>query len=352
MTDHVDITIKGIVLRGLKVMVSRYDGFDILTGKRFKTGDQIAFMHFSKLTQDAIEILFPNGRPQSISVRWPVTGEVAPPLEKKVAGKFIPVNFNPNENQMAILDKVLNTESHVLIKALAGSGKTSTLVWLVQELSKRGLTQNKKIIYLAFNKSIQEELAARLQGTGVPAKTTHAFGFDAVKQRFGNNIKPHSGKCAANAFLRIICNDNGLPFTAKAFKSARNTSEYALRSAILELVGYIKSWAICPFFDYKAGIWRFADEQQRAIGELIDAYEIEFPSADYTPEDLIHYACRVVIENLPAQNHKMTEIDFDDMLYLPLVLSLPIPKYDLVLTDESQDFNLCQILILEKLIGE
>jgi superfamily I DNA/RNA helicase len=67
---------------------------------------------------------------------------------------------------------------------------------------------------------------------------------------------------------------------------------------------------------------------------------------------LIHYACRVVIENLPAQNHKMTEIDFDDMLYLPLVLSLPIPKYDLVLTDESQDFNLCQILILEKLIGE
>ena len=45
-------------------------------------------------------------------------------------------------------------------------------------------------------------------------------------------------------------------------------------------------------------------------------------------------------------------VDYDDMLYLPLALDLPFPKFHLVLTDESQDFNAAQELILQKLIGE
>ena len=354
---NVNATICGVKLRDLKVMNSKFDGYDIHTGKRFKAGKQIAYLHGSNLTPKESKALFPNGKVSAISVRWPLRENKTKPNEYKPVPPqkkrpFV-TPFTPSESQEEILAALLGSEDHLLIKAFAGTGKTSTLVWLVQELSKRGLTKNKKIIYLAFNKSIQEELAERLSGTGVPALTTHAFGFQAIKTVFGGEIKPTSGKCASTTFLKLVCHENGLPITALGFSVARHAKEYLLRSAVLELVGYIKSWAICPSF-FGRNIdspWNFSDKQKEAIFELIEMYEIELPSANWTPEDLVKYACSIVTNNLPVNHDLLVEIDYDDMLYFPLVFNLNLPKYDLVLTDESQDFNRCQILLLEKMIA-
>jgi len=344
---HVNATICGVKLLGLKVMSSKFAGNDFHTGLPFRAGEQIAYLHSSKLTSKQAKDLFPDGKISSIAVRWPLGEGKKIPMQQKELSFITP--FTPNENQEQILAALLNGEDHILIKAFAGTGKTSTLVWLVQELSKRGLTNNKRIIYLAFNKSIQEELAERLVGTGVLALTTHAFGFQAIKKVFGGNIKPTNGKCAADTFLKLVCDENGLPNTAVGFRSARQTEEYSLRSAVLELVGYIKSWAICPTFNN--GTWQFTDEQKEAILELVGMYEIELPNATWLPEELVKYACGVVAANLPIDKNSLVQIDYDDMLYFPLVFNLNLPKYDLVLTDESQDFNRCQILILEKLIA-
>lgn len=42
------------------------------------------------------------------------------------------------------------------------------------------------------------------------------------------------------------------------------------------------------------------------------------------------------------------EADFDDMIWLPVVCDVMIPKFKWVLIDEAQDFNPCQIRFLEK----
>jgi superfamily I DNA/RNA helicase len=351
--QYVDATICGVPVKGLKLMQSKYGGFDPHTGRKFPAGTLMAYLHQDRLTEAQKKAIFPNGRVTALTVQWPLQSGDAPAAKDGTppkAGIVKPfVDFTPSEHQTSILDTLLNSEDHILIEALAGSGKTSTLVWLIKELAKRGMVRGRKIIYLAFNTKIKVELNEKLEGTGVSAMTTHGFGYKILKNRFGQKIEPHNGKCASNAFQRIICDDNGLRPTADGLRAARKMGEYKLRSAVLELVGYIKNWAIFPHYD---GGWGFSKEQEAAIAEFVTLYGIEYPAADYRIDQLVQYAIRVVLHNLPdPAQATLSEVDFDDMLYLPLALNLPFPKYDLVLTDESQDFNDCQILMLDRLIA-
>ena len=54
-----------------------------------------------------------------------------------------------------------------------------------------------------------------------------------------------------------------------------------------------------------------------------------------TIEEVIDYARKVLL----LSNKRTNSIDFDDMIYLPLLLNMPLPQYDNVLIDEAQDIN-------------
>ena len=77
--------------------------------------------------------------------------------------------------QKEIFNGIENTENHVFINAGAGTGKTTTIVE-----SSGKLPLGTKAAFLAFNKSIADELATKLP-EGVVAKTFHAFGFAAIR---------------------------------------------------------------------------------------------------------------------------------------------------------------------------
>ena len=62
--------------------------------------------------------------------------------------------FKPTEEQLAIYEAVLKGDS-VIVRALAGTGKTTTLVTLAERLQTE--SPEKHILYLAFNKSVQLE---------------------------------------------------------------------------------------------------------------------------------------------------------------------------------------------------
>ena len=62
----------------------------------------------------------------------------------------------PTAEQQAIIDAAVQTEDNLLVSALAGAAKTTTLVMLAEALPK------KNIVCLAFNKSIAMEMQARL----------------------------------------------------------------------------------------------------------------------------------------------------------------------------------------------
>jgi len=88
----------------------------------------------------------------------------------------------PTEEQERIFLFVKKRPENILIKAYAGAGKTTTIVEAVKLLPK-----DKNIMFLAFNKHIQEELKTKLP-EHVRCYTTYGLGTAAIKRKYGDKI--------------------------------------------------------------------------------------------------------------------------------------------------------------------
>lgn len=195
--------------------------------------------------------------------------------------------------QIAIFDCIENTENHLIINAGAGTGKTTTIVEAANRIN------GQKAAFLAFNKSIATELAERLP-TDVEAKTFHAFGFAAIRAA---GVKTKVNNFKVNNIIKDL---HGADFYVAPLK---------------KLVSLVKGSMI-------------DGTDKKAINQLIDEYNINFNS---DREE------RIAVESIPAiltmcrtQTHI---IDFDDMIWMPIVNGYPFPKYDVLFVDEAQDFN-------------
>ncbi len=98
--------------------------------------------------------------------------------------------------QLAIFEAQKETNDNLLIEAVAGSGKTTTLM----EILKRTL-RSEKSLFLAFNASIKAEIATKIQKAGLiercEAKTLHALGLALIENRglrFIERTKVYSSK--------------------------------------------------------------------------------------------------------------------------------------------------------------
>lgn len=82
--------------------------------------------------------------------------------------------------QKNILDYIQNNNGNLLVDAKAGSGKTSTLI-LISDLIKQ---QNKNCLFLAFNKSIVNELNEKVDSSHCLVKTVHSLGLSFLRSYF------------------------------------------------------------------------------------------------------------------------------------------------------------------------
>lgn len=93
------------------------------------------------------------------------------------------MSFKATPEQQRIFKFIQKRPENILIEAYAGAGKTSTIVEAVKLLPK-----DKNIMFLAFNKHIQEELKARLP-EHVRCYTSHGLGMSAIKRKYGDKIQ-------------------------------------------------------------------------------------------------------------------------------------------------------------------
>ena len=110
-------------------------------------------------------------------------------LPDPLAAGDVEEEYPPTEQQQAIIDAV-NTGQDVAVRALAGTGKTSTLKMIARRLFKSD--PNKRIVYVAFNKSIQEE-AQKTMPPNVEARTGDSIAFatlsPGMKDKFADKAK-------------------------------------------------------------------------------------------------------------------------------------------------------------------
>lgn len=81
----------------------------------------------------------------------------------------------PSKHQKAVYEVFKQTDRNMSISAVAGSGKTTTLLQLLNFVPDGSST-----IFLAFNNSIVDELKARNKRDGVDIMTLHSCGWRRV----------------------------------------------------------------------------------------------------------------------------------------------------------------------------
>jgi DNA helicase II / ATP-dependent DNA helicase PcrA len=211
-----------------------------------------------------------------------------------------------SDYQQKLFDFVQHGVGNAIVEAVAGSGKTTTIV----EAIKRVLGSS---LFLAFNKSIAVELGAR----GVNAKTFHGLCYSAVmKHKRQNNVEQNKLRKLVDMYM--------------TGEDAQMYGAFATR-----LVGLAR----------QVGIGCLVPDTEQAWMDIVVHHDIE-PESEFAD---LGRGVELARKLLDASNES-NMVDFDDMLYIAVKDGLSLPKFDWVFVDEAQDTNAIQRALLRKLM--
>lgn len=212
--------------------------------------------------------------------------------------------------QSNIFDAYDNTRKNLAVEATAGSSKSTVLV----ECCKR-TPPGKKFLFMAFNKSISEELKLKVPQS-VEVGTFHSKGLKVLLYNFKFRMKLVENKGFKIALQNLVLDD--LP--------AKIHMRY--------------------LFEIQA-IWDFC-RTNLLVGNDYDiqwvCLEKEIEYRDRMVDDIYIISREWERRASRISESKDFEMDFTDMLYLPYILleEKDFPKYDVVAIDEAQDINTLQ----------
>ena len=224
----------------------------------------------------------------------------------------------PSPQQAALFDWVRNGCGSAVVQAVAGAGKTTSLVWALGYMTG-------DIFFGAYNKKIAEEIAAKAEKAGVMRgglriSTMHAAGF-ATWMRFADPQRQRTCDVDDRKTSKIV---DGLIWDDKP--------KYQPLLSCMGFVGKMVSFA-----------------KQFLIGVNSDPRELQpwldivahFGTDEELPEnaDLRAILALVVDVFIASKAACKKIIDFDDMIYAPLAWNLRFYQNDWVLVDEAQDTN-------------
>lgn len=214
-----------------------------------------------------------------------------------------------SDYQKDIFMDINSGSGNTQVDALAGTGKTSTIVEGFYYVPPK-----KNSLMCAFNKSIQTELESRAP-EGVTVLTLHALGYAACRKRFPRLGQPDKKKLDGY----IEAEKGNEPETADL--------RYELAKAVSLAKGYLAS-------------------TPAEIDPILDRHDVD--TCGEAREGFI----TSVIKVMNATKNDTNRVDFDDMIWLPNVLGLKLDKHDYVFIDEAQDLNLAQINLALSSVSE
>lgn len=92
--------------------------------------------------------------------------------------------MNWSKYQQAIFTAVRDTQESLLISAVAGSGKTTTIVEAIKHVPRE-----QSVLFCAFNKSIADTLKSRITSPNATCATLHSLGLRAWQSHIGGGAK-------------------------------------------------------------------------------------------------------------------------------------------------------------------
>lgn len=236
------------------------------------------------------------------------------------------MDFTPTPEQSAIVEAARSTSSNLVIEALAGAAKTSTLVLIARALP------NTPILAIAFNKRIADEMGKRLPPNCV-SKTLNSVGHNA----WSNQIR--KGRLTLNA-NKTYDNFKGIVDKLKDLKEFEERSRiYEQQGDILKAVRLAKTWGWRPEGYFPGSKSLISDEEfydriNLVLDDDVDTLQVK----------------NLLIEGIKQAFNGL--IDFDDQIYMPTLFGGQWPKFPLVLIDEAQDLSPINHAMLSRLVSQ
>lgn len=227
------------------------------------------------------------------------------------------MTYTPTEEQVDIVAAATSSDRNLLVSALAGAAKTSTLELIAAALP------NVEILALAFNKKMAAEMQARMP-PNVKAMTLNALGHRTWMDATGRRLKIEKGK-TYNIASELV----------KTRPSAEQSVLWEQFAELMRIVDFGKSCGYIPsgHFDQAKALMRDED----FFGHL----EQRLSSVE---EDFIREV------TLTSLNTALKgECDFNDQILMPTVFHGAFPRYPLILVDEAQDLSSLNHTTLRKL---
>ena len=209
-----------------------------------------------------------------------------------------------SENQDAVFEAV-KTPENILIQAVAGSGKSTTII----EATKHAPGSS---LFMAFNKAIAQDIERK--GPAGDVKTLNALGH------------------------RIVLENH--PAQLNAYKTRDVLKTMISDQEFLREHGYTLSRAVGLAKNNCFGIGR--GEGPEEFSDLIEAY------FDVNSDQLAMMGELAYTAFTQTRNDTQT-FDFDDQLYWPVYNGWEFPLYDNIFVDECQDLSPIQHMMLDRL---
>lgn len=215
------------------------------------------------------------------------------------------MKFVPSKYQQKIYDFIENGNGNAVVDAVAGSGKSTTIVHALKLIP-----DNQSVLFLAFNKSIVEELKIKVAfQQNVEVMTLHSLGAKSIMRSINCKIQGDKYRAHLNEGIRF---GKYAPYGELEYEEL---SEY--KSNIMKMVDLVRV-NLC-----------------RSVEEFQDlAYKHDL--------DILDNECEIAAKVVRWGYTNLDYIDFTDMIYFPVMKKIKMQQYDWVFIDECQDLNAAQ----------
>lgn len=224
----------------------------------------------------------------------------------------------PTPEQNAVVERARTTTDNILLSALAGAAKTSTLVLIAEALP------NLQILTLAFNKRIAVEMQERLP-SNCQAMTLNSLGHRTWMEATGRRLRIEAGK--TYAIMKELVDAHPNKFTL-----------YENFAELMRIVDFGKSCGYVPSNHYEKAK-RLMDDDAffNHIEQKLSPIEINIV------REATLLSLKQAFEGL---------CDYNDQILMPTVFHGAFPRYLLTLVDKAQDLSALNHATLRKMIGQ
>lgn len=232
------------------------------------------------------------------------------------------MSHTPTAEQQFIIDAARDTDENLLVNALAGAAKTSTLIMIAEALP------SSEFLTLAFNKRIQVEMQERLP-SNCTALTLNSLGHRAWGAFLRKRLTLDASK-----MYRLLDN-----WVKENVDEAEKEDFYSLEyDDLYQALKSVRTAGWVP------DSYRHALPHKR----LMDDDELR-EWLDFEPTNL-QWSALVKIISLSITQAFSGYIDYDDQIYMPTLFPASFPRYQNVMIDEAQDLSALNHAMLRKLL--